>query len=119
METFAKLFGSLLTLVYDCFDRIVILGHGALRLLPPEKQGSAVVSESGTPPSTLPGANGTPTSSALSGRLTLATPHQCQRARSKSSARRRIFLYRIRTNSISITLATQRQLRHTGSNRAR
>lgn len=27
METFAKLFGSLLTLVYHCFDRIVILGH--------------------------------------------------------------------------------------------
>jgi len=27
METFAKLFASLLTLVYHCFDRIVILGH--------------------------------------------------------------------------------------------
>jgi len=27
METFAKLFGSLLSLVYHCFDRIVILGH--------------------------------------------------------------------------------------------
>src|SRR5712692_3084843 len=27
METFAKLFGSLLALVYHCFDRIVILGH--------------------------------------------------------------------------------------------
>src|SRR6516165_5695297 len=27
METFAKLFGSLLTFVYHCFDRIVILGH--------------------------------------------------------------------------------------------
>jgi hypothetical protein len=27
METFAKLFGSLLALVYDCFDPIVILGH--------------------------------------------------------------------------------------------
>src|SRR5215469_11980931 len=27
METFAKLLGSLLTLVYHCFDRIVILGH--------------------------------------------------------------------------------------------
>jgi hypothetical protein len=27
METLAKLFGSLLTLVYHCFDRIVILGH--------------------------------------------------------------------------------------------
>jgi len=27
METFAKLFGSLLALVYHCFDRLVILGH--------------------------------------------------------------------------------------------
>jgi hypothetical protein len=27
METFAQLFGSLLALVYHCFDRIVILGH--------------------------------------------------------------------------------------------
>jgi hypothetical protein len=27
MEEFAKLFGRLLTLVYHCFDRIVILGH--------------------------------------------------------------------------------------------
>jgi hypothetical protein len=27
METFATLFGSLLALVYHCFDRIVILGH--------------------------------------------------------------------------------------------
>jgi hypothetical protein len=27
METFAKLFGSLLALVYHCFDHIVILGH--------------------------------------------------------------------------------------------
>jgi hypothetical protein len=27
METFAKLFGSLLAFVYHCFDRIVILGH--------------------------------------------------------------------------------------------
>ena len=27
MEEFAKLFGSLLALVYHCFDRIVILGH--------------------------------------------------------------------------------------------
>lgn len=27
METFSKLFGSLLTLVYHCFDRIVILGY--------------------------------------------------------------------------------------------
>lgn len=27
METFIKLFGSLLALVYHCFDRIVILGH--------------------------------------------------------------------------------------------
>src|SRR4030081_1930755 len=27
MEEFARLFGSLLTFVYHCFDRIVILGH--------------------------------------------------------------------------------------------
>lgn len=27
METFAKLFGSLLAFVYHCFDRIVVLGH--------------------------------------------------------------------------------------------
>src|SRR6266436_7191861 len=27
MEDFARLFGSLLALVYHCFDRIVILGH--------------------------------------------------------------------------------------------
>jgi hypothetical protein len=27
METFTKLFGSLLAFVYRCFDRIVILGH--------------------------------------------------------------------------------------------
>ena len=27
METFAKLFGSLLSFVYHCFDLIVILGH--------------------------------------------------------------------------------------------
>lgn len=27
MDTFTKLFGSLLTLVYHCFDRIVSLGH--------------------------------------------------------------------------------------------
>ena len=27
METFTKLFGSLLAFVYHCFDRIVILGH--------------------------------------------------------------------------------------------
>ena len=27
METFAKLFASLLALVYHCFDRVVILGH--------------------------------------------------------------------------------------------
>jgi hypothetical protein len=27
METFAKLFGSLLAFVYHCFDRLVILGH--------------------------------------------------------------------------------------------
>src|SRR5215469_13006483 len=30
METFAKLLGSLLILVYHCFDRIVILGHRPL-----------------------------------------------------------------------------------------
>src|SRR4029077_6805157 len=35
MEIFAKLFGSLLALVYHCFDRIVILGHLPL-LTPPE-----------------------------------------------------------------------------------
>src|SRR5260370_16731025 len=27
MEDFVRLFGGLLTLVYHCFDRIVILGH--------------------------------------------------------------------------------------------
>jgi len=27
METFTKLFGSLLVFVYHCFDRMVILGH--------------------------------------------------------------------------------------------
>jgi hypothetical protein len=27
METFRKLFGSLLTLVYHCFDRLVIFGY--------------------------------------------------------------------------------------------
>jgi len=27
MEEFARLFGSLLTFIYHCFDRIVILGH--------------------------------------------------------------------------------------------
>ena len=27
MEEFARLFGSLLTFVYHCFDRIVIRGH--------------------------------------------------------------------------------------------
>jgi hypothetical protein len=27
METFTRLFGSLLVFVYHCFDRIVILGH--------------------------------------------------------------------------------------------
>jgi hypothetical protein len=27
METFAKLFGSLLAFVYHCFDRLVILGY--------------------------------------------------------------------------------------------
>src|SRR5436305_15130448 len=27
METFIRLFGSLLVFVYHCFDRIVILGH--------------------------------------------------------------------------------------------
>ena len=34
METFAKLFGSLLALVYHCFDRIVILGHLPLLICP-------------------------------------------------------------------------------------
>lgn len=34
METFAKLFGSPLALVYDCFDRIVILGHVPLLTRP-------------------------------------------------------------------------------------
>src|SRR5215472_5167295 len=34
METFAKLFGSLLALVYHCFDRIVILGHVLLLTRP-------------------------------------------------------------------------------------
>src|SRR6266566_2787104 len=34
METFAKLFGSLLALVYHCFDRIVILGHLSLLTRP-------------------------------------------------------------------------------------
>jgi hypothetical protein len=36
METFAKLFGSLLAFVYHCFDRLVILGHIPL-LTRPEK----------------------------------------------------------------------------------
>ena len=27
MDTFAKLFGSLVSFVYHCFDRMVILGH--------------------------------------------------------------------------------------------
>ncbi len=30
METFLRLFGSLLSLVYHCFDRIVIFGYLAL-----------------------------------------------------------------------------------------
>src|SRR5215469_16792845 len=34
METFAKLLGSLLALVYHCFDRIVILGHRPLLTRP-------------------------------------------------------------------------------------
>jgi hypothetical protein len=34
METFRKLFGSLLTLVYHCFDRLVILGHLPLLIRP-------------------------------------------------------------------------------------
>jgi hypothetical protein len=92
METFAKLLGSLLTLVYDCFDRLVILGHGALTLAASGKAGLSGCFRVGDSTQNVPGANDTATCSALSGRLTLATPHQCQRARSKSSARRRIFL---------------------------
>ncbi len=34
METFTKLFGSLLAFVYHCFDRIVILGHLPLLIRP-------------------------------------------------------------------------------------
>ncbi len=34
METFGKLFGSLLALVYHCFDRIVILGYVPLLTRP-------------------------------------------------------------------------------------
>jgi hypothetical protein len=34
METFRKLFGNLLALVYHCFDRIVILGHLPLLIRP-------------------------------------------------------------------------------------
>jgi len=34
METFAKLFGSLVTFVYHCFDRIVIFGHLPLLVRP-------------------------------------------------------------------------------------
>jgi hypothetical protein len=34
METFAKLFGSLLAFMYHCFDRIVILGHMPLLTRP-------------------------------------------------------------------------------------
>jgi len=34
MELFTKLFGSLLALVYHCFDRIVILGHMPLLTRP-------------------------------------------------------------------------------------
>jgi hypothetical protein len=34
METFAKLFGSLLEFVYHCFDRIVILGYLPLLVRP-------------------------------------------------------------------------------------
>jgi hypothetical protein len=34
METFAKLFGSLLEFVYHCFDRIVILGYMPLLIRP-------------------------------------------------------------------------------------
>lgn len=34
METFAKLFGSLVVFVYHCFDRMVILGHMPLLIRP-------------------------------------------------------------------------------------
>ena len=34
METFAKLFGSMLTFVYHCFDRVVILGYMPLMIRP-------------------------------------------------------------------------------------
>jgi hypothetical protein len=34
METFAKLFGSLVVCVYHCFDRMVILGHMPLLTRP-------------------------------------------------------------------------------------
>jgi hypothetical protein len=34
METFAKLFGSLVVFVYHCFDRMVILGHMQLLTRP-------------------------------------------------------------------------------------
>jgi hypothetical protein len=34
METFAKLFGSLVVFVYHCFDRMVILGHMPLLTRP-------------------------------------------------------------------------------------
>ncbi len=34
METFAKLFGSLLVFVYHCFDRVVILGYMPLLIRP-------------------------------------------------------------------------------------
>ena len=34
METFCKLFGSLLAFTYPCFDRIVIQGYLALRTRP-------------------------------------------------------------------------------------
>jgi hypothetical protein len=39
METFTKLFGSLLVFVYHCFDRIVINGY-LNGLSPPEQGGS-------------------------------------------------------------------------------
>ena len=39
METFAKLFGSLVVSVYHCFDRMVILGH--LPLLTQPEPGTA------------------------------------------------------------------------------
>ena len=45
METFAKLFGSLLDFVYHCFDRIVILGY--LRLTNAPQFGGNPLSDAG------------------------------------------------------------------------